>query len=315
MGDKSASVPKPTTLHPVYMVTDIQKKVRVLDGTKVSYSSWVKLFHLHARGYKVLHHIDGTRAPSKNDPEYDSWMEIDAIVLQWIYGTLSDDLLVRVLEPDTTAFEAWTKINNIFLNNKGARAATLEHEFNNLKLVAMPSLEAYCQRLKELSDQLNDVECPVNEKRLVLQLVRGLSIEFDTTGSFINQSLPTWETACSMLQLEQQRQSARDLNSTPEAMAVVTPVRHQKPRRDPNHNRGARQSGRKPNNHRGQNQSSFNVGSSSSNRGNRPHNNPTTGPSSRHPTHQQWAMAQFNHMPPQYWPPQFWTPPPCPYPN
>ena len=59
------------TLHPVYTVANIQHKVRVLDGLKVSYSSWVKLFQLHAKGYKVMAHIDGTKPPAKTDPEYE----------------------------------------------------------------------------------------------------------------------------------------------------------------------------------------------------------------------------------------------------
>nr|KAJ0214593.1 hypothetical protein LSAT_V11C400222610 [Lactuca sativa] len=180
-------------LHPVYTVTNIQNKIRTLDGTKVSYSSCVRLFRLHAKGYRVLAHIDGSDPPSKTDPTYENWSEIDAIVLQWIYGKISDDLLAQVLEPDSTAYEAWFKIQNIFLNNKGSSADALEHEFTNLTLRAMSSLapcsrvllkerngrirrekktreqgvEAYCQRLKDLASQLNDVDCLVNEKQIV----------------------------------------------------------------------------------------------------------------------------------------------------
>ncbi|XP_074300692.1 uncharacterized protein LOC141631993 [Silene latifolia] len=156
------STPKPS-LHPVYTVTNIQNKVRVLDGTKVTYASWVNLFTLHARGYKVLHHIDGTPAPAKTDPTYDAWYEIDAHVLQWIYGTMSDDLLPRFLESESTALEAWNRVKNIFLNNKGARAASLEHEFNTLKLAQQPSFDAYCQRLRELAGLLKDVGAAIND--------------------------------------------------------------------------------------------------------------------------------------------------------
>ncbi|XP_074274044.1 uncharacterized protein LOC141597479 [Silene latifolia] len=162
--------PTSSKLHPVYTVTNIQNKVRVLDGVKVPYSSWVRLFLLHARGYKVLHHIDGTPAPAKTDATYDEWCEVDAHVLQWIYVTLSDDLLARVLEDESTAHAAWVRVKNIFTNNKGARAAALEHEFSNLKLESMPSIEAYCQRLKDLASQLKDVDAAVTDQRLVLQL-------------------------------------------------------------------------------------------------------------------------------------------------
>ncbi|KAJ9536153.1 hypothetical protein OSB04_un000671 [Centaurea solstitialis] len=213
------AAPKQPSLHPVYTVTNIQNKVRILDGIKVTYSSWVKLFKLHARGYKVLDHIDDTPPPAKTDAEYETWAEIDAIVLQWIYGTLSDDLLVRVLDTDTTARKAWIKIRDIFLNNKGSRAAALEHEFINLTLAACSSMDEYCQKLKDIAEQLTDVDNPVSEKRLILQLVRGLPAEYDTVASFINQSSPSWDTARSMLQLEQHRQSARQ-NTTQSALVA-----------------------------------------------------------------------------------------------
>ena len=149
-------------------MTNIQTKIRTLDGSKVTYSSWTKLFRLHAKAYKVLDHIDDTPAPPKIDPGYHQWVEIDALVLQWIYSTLSDELMVRILESDTTAQAAWNKLKTNFLNNKGSRAAALEQEFSNLTLGACSSMEAYCQKLKDLVDQLGDVDNPVTETRLVL---------------------------------------------------------------------------------------------------------------------------------------------------
>lgn len=122
----------------------------------------------------MLRHIDGTAPPLKTDPSYDSWSKIDVIVLQWIYGILSDDLLVRVLEADTTSQHAWDRIKTIFLNNKNSRAATLEPDFTTLTLSSCSSMEEYCQKLKDLADQLTDVDHHVTESRLVLQLVRGL---------------------------------------------------------------------------------------------------------------------------------------------
>ncbi|XP_074271702.1 uncharacterized protein LOC141595638 [Silene latifolia] len=101
-------------------------------------------------------------------------LDVNIFVYLWIYGTLSDDLLPRVLEDDSTARAAWVRVENIFNNNKGARAAALEKEFNTLRLANMPSLEAYCQRLRELAGMLKDVDAPVTDRRLVIQLVRGL---------------------------------------------------------------------------------------------------------------------------------------------
>ncbi|XP_074282619.1 uncharacterized protein LOC141607159 [Silene latifolia] len=165
-----SSSPK-TGLHPVFSVSNIQHKIRVLDGTKVTYASWARLFKLHAREYKVLSNIDGTPSPAKTDASYESWHEVDTHVLQWIYGTLSDELFPRVLEHESTARKAWVRVENIFNNNKGARDAALEYDFNAFRLANMPSLEAYCQRLREIARMLKDVDAPVTDSRLVIQLV------------------------------------------------------------------------------------------------------------------------------------------------
>ncbi|XP_074266206.1 uncharacterized protein LOC141588676 [Silene latifolia] len=211
-------------LHPVYSVNNILHKVRMLDGVKITYSSWVKLFTLHARRYKVSHHIDGTHPPAATDPNYVEWCEIDAHVLQWIYGSVYEDLLLRILEMNSTAYEAWTRLKNHFHNNKGVRAAVLEHDFTNLTLVKCDSMDDYCQKLKDLGTQLTDVGSTVSDQRLVLQLVRGLPSSYDTVGAYINQILPEFETARSMLQLEEHRRSARIEDSNAAATALVAPA-------------------------------------------------------------------------------------------
>ncbi|XP_023746244.1 uncharacterized protein LOC111894404 [Lactuca sativa] len=178
------------SLHPVYIVTNIQNKVRVLDGIKVTYSSWVKLFKLHARGYKVLSHIDGTVPPAKTALNYAQRSEIDVIVLQWIYASLSDDRLTRVLENDVIAHQAWEKAKQIFLNNKGSHVAALEQEFTNLTLKSTNSVKSNCHKLKDLANQLSYVENPFFENCLVLQLIRGLPPEYDIAAAYINRTLP-----------------------------------------------------------------------------------------------------------------------------
>ncbi|XP_076927466.1 uncharacterized protein LOC143591029 [Bidens hawaiensis] len=195
-------------LHPLYTVTNIQNKIRPLDGETITYSAWTKLFKLHAKGYKVSHHIDGTPPPAKTDPTYESWSEIDAIVIQWIYGTLSHILLSRVLENDSTAQQAWDRVKNIFLGNKQSRAAALETKFTNLTLAKCASLEDYCQKLKELDNQLEDVDHPVEESRLVIQLVNGLPPEYAVAGALINQKSTTWDEARTQLDSERQRLEA-----------------------------------------------------------------------------------------------------------
>ncbi|KAI3690613.1 hypothetical protein L2E82_48745 [Cichorium intybus] len=308
MSEKKDGDAKATTLHPAYSVTNIQTKIRTLDGTKVTYSSWTKLFCLHAKAYKVSDHINGTPPPIETDPGYVQWAEIDALVLQWIYSTLSDELMARILENDTTAQAAWNKLKSTFLSNKGSHAAALKQEFSNLTLGACSSMETYCQKLKDLADQLGDVDNPVTESRLVLQLVCGLRPEFDVVGAFINQSSPSWDTARSMLHLEQHRKSARQ-NQTPIVLAAPTSNRSQNPgnqtqgNRDHGNNNFNHQSWNSNSNSRGRGRGSNSRGRGRSNRGR-----------GRGQQQNFWNQQPWNN---NSWPKNNnnWTPPPSPYPS
>jgi len=44
--------------------------------------------------------------PALTDAEYQQWSTLYATVLQWIYSTISTDLLTTILEPNSTAVEA-----------------------------------------------------------------------------------------------------------------------------------------------------------------------------------------------------------------
>ncbi|XP_060200155.1 uncharacterized protein LOC132628389 [Lycium barbarum] len=113
----------------------------------------------------------GKEKVSKTDAEKELWSTLDATVLQWIYATISTDLLHTILEPDSTAMEAWNRLRDIFQDNKNSRAVTLEHEFSHTNMEDFPNTSAYCQRLKILSDQLKNVGAPVSNNRLVLQML------------------------------------------------------------------------------------------------------------------------------------------------
>ena len=67
------------------------------------------------------------------------------------------------------------------------------------------NVSAYCQRLKMLSDQLRNVGSPVNNHRLVLQLISGLSEAYRSVATLIRHSnpLPAFYQARSMLTLEE----------------------------------------------------------------------------------------------------------------
>ncbi|XP_021774663.1 uncharacterized protein LOC110738572 [Chenopodium quinoa] len=196
--------------HPAMTVSNIKSNIIpvTLEMENVEYSMCAELFKFHARSHKVLHHIitPKKKAPAPStDEEKEMWTILDATVLGWIYSTISRDLLNTIMEPDSTAKEAWEHLRDIFQDNQNSRAVTLEQEFSNTNMEDFPNVSAYCQRLKSLSDQLKNFGAPVDNNRLVLQLVSGLSEPYNGVATLIRQSnpLPQFYQDRSMLTLEE----------------------------------------------------------------------------------------------------------------
>lgn len=196
MTDSSSKTAGCSSFHPALSVSNIRNHVSiVLEMENVQYGTWAELFKIHARSHKVLHHIipppPGKEKPApETDDEIEFWSTLDATVLQWIYSTISNDLLNTILEPEATAMEAWDRLRNIFQDHQNSRAVILEQEFTTTRQDDFPNAAAYCQRLKSLSDQLKNVGAPVAASRLVLQLASGLSEAYKHVGTQIRHAKP-----------------------------------------------------------------------------------------------------------------------------
>ncbi|XP_076900333.1 uncharacterized protein LOC143554471 [Bidens hawaiensis] len=196
----------------------------------------------------------------------------------------------------TVARAAWTKLEKIFLSNKKARAAALETKFCNLTLTACSSVDDYCQRLSDLASQLADVDQPVSESRLVLQLVRRLPPEYNTTASLINQQGVDWDQAITMLNDEVIRiEAQKGSQNTVLAATVASPSAGSS-----SNNNQQSEASYSTNNRRG----SGGRGGASNRRGR-----------GRGRSQQQPPWTAYQGQPSSFPNWAWWTPPPCPYPT
>ncbi|XP_021974465.1 uncharacterized protein LOC110869532 [Helianthus annuus] len=142
-------------LHPAVTVTNIKAAIPIiLDNEAADYNTWSELFRIHCTAYLVSDHLskrpETTEKTSSSDkqpaapPAADSWERLDAIVLQWIYGTISPGLLKTVIKNKTTAYDAWKAIEALFQDNKATRALYLKQKFSNTRLENFSSMHAYC---------------------------------------------------------------------------------------------------------------------------------------------------------------------------
>ncbi|KAJ0624546.1 putative RNA-directed DNA polymerase [Helianthus annuus] len=226
-------------IHPAVTVNNIKNSIPlVLDQQTNHYNTWAELFKNHCKAYEVYDHLqprktdtdsstssDKQAAPTPPKPTYsESWERIDAIVLQWIYGTITQDLLHTIMKNDTTAYTAWTTLRNIFLDNQESRTIDLQNKFANTRLDQFPNMSAYCQAMKLMFDQLSSLGSTLTEKQLVMQILTGLNDQYENIALILQQTAPLpdfYNTRSRLCQVEE-RKTAQAKTSAQAAGTALT---------------------------------------------------------------------------------------------
>lgn len=221
--------------HPALSITNVKSLIPItLDNETGLYHSWAALFKVQARVHNLLHHIippTEEKAKAKYDEQKaadpELWDRLDAVVQQWMYATISQDLLHAVLFKDDSAEKVWKRLEAQFQDNKASRATHLEEELAHADFDNFGSIDAYCNHIKSLADRLADVDAPVTNSRLVLKLTAGLPESYAGTVDFIqNQDpLPPFENCRSRLKLAERtikNRLAKEGNTITKPTALLT---------------------------------------------------------------------------------------------
>ena len=101
------------------------------------------------------------------------WLRLDSVVLSWILLTISLDLhdLVR---NSLDARRAWLALEGQFLGNAEARALHLDASFRTFVQGDLSDGD-FRRRMNGMADSLGDLGWPVEDRILVLNVLRGLS--------------------------------------------------------------------------------------------------------------------------------------------
>ncbi|XP_071726908.1 uncharacterized protein [Rutidosis leptorrhynchoides] len=303
-------------IHPAITINNIKNFIPItLELTTGQYSAWSELFQIHCTAFQVIDHIipptdtqSSTTTATNTSTKPPDWSRLDAVVKQWIYSTISNDLLLTILTPGSTAQETWDRLKNIFHDNQHSRSIHLMNQFSNTRLDAFSSVSAYCQELKQLCDQINqlsDNNSRIEENRLVLQLITGLNDSYDAIGSILahRKPLPSFYEARSMLILEETRKSkqlAYATSTANTALVTTTPATPRAPSLNQTQIRNYSNRGR--GNSRGNFRGRGNTGRG---RGRSSYN---SNPNSSGQNASQWGYAPWAWQNQQ-------SAPPCPYPS
>jgi hypothetical protein len=151
----------------------------VLDSSSTNYASWRDLMEQALQRYALIKHVTDD-APS-NDPR---WIQMDSVVLNWISNTISTDLHQVVRERGCTARHLWLAIKNQFLDNHEQRTLHLDVAFHTFVQGDL-SINEYCRKFKVMTDDLADLDAPVKDRILILNILQGLNQRFEHVGSII----------------------------------------------------------------------------------------------------------------------------------
>ncbi|VFQ76549.1 unnamed protein product [Cuscuta campestris] len=170
-------------------------------------------------------YINGSVVPLSDDDDDDKWFQLDALLQGWILSTITDEVSDLVIYSVSTPSALWKVIHNLFHDKKHAQAMQLEHEFRTT-IKGNSTMEAYCQQLQNLADCLDDVDAPVSQHQLVLQLLRGLPADLQDQTSFMQfkDSMPMFmQTQFTHDKLERARMvSCRPISTPMDAKAKLS---------------------------------------------------------------------------------------------
>ena len=111
---------------------------------------------------------------------------MDSVVLNWISNSITPELHQVVRERDATARHLWLAIENQFLGNREQRTLHLDAAFRNFVQGDL-TVSEYCRKFKNMADALADLGSPVDDRILVLNILRGLNPRFEHLSAIIRR--------------------------------------------------------------------------------------------------------------------------------
>lgn len=139
----------------------------VLDMKGTNYSVWRGLMEETMDQYDVANHVSPDFDDHHDDP---SWKIFDKAMKKWFYGSMT----TFVQDRGATAYQLWSSLEALFLNNKRSRQFHLKTELYAVRQ-GYSSVSGFCARLKSVADGLRNVGKPVDDDEMVIQLLRGIN--------------------------------------------------------------------------------------------------------------------------------------------
>jgi hypothetical protein len=165
-------------------VLNVRQLVNIVLDSSTNYACWSDLMEKALQRYALIKHV--TDDTLSNDP---GWIRMDSVVLNWISNSISVDLHQVVWERGCTAHHLWLAIKNQFLGNREQRTLHLDAAFRTFVQCDL-SVNEYCRKFKAMANGLADLGAPVEDRILILNILRRLNQRFEHVDSIIRRYSP-----------------------------------------------------------------------------------------------------------------------------
>ena len=191
----------------------------VLDPLSTHYNRWRDLVILALERYSLDDHVL-LDAASLDVP---AWRRMDAVVRSWLFGTLTAELMETVRVREDTTRVTWVRIEEQFRGNRETRALQLDAAFRLFEQGDL-SITDYCRRMKSMADDLGDLGEVIQDRTLVLNVLRGLNERYSHMVALLKRSrlFPTFDEVRNDLLLEELTINSTQASSTSSTALVAS---------------------------------------------------------------------------------------------
>ncbi|KAL9232972.1 hypothetical protein vseg_008023 [Gypsophila vaccaria] len=123
-----------------------------------NYEEWARGMQIALRAKQKLGFINGTiKEPEVGSSDHDSWWAINAMIVTWIFCSISEELRPTMSCPDI-AKEPWDDLKQRFSINNGAKLYQLKADLIESKQKDSESIMTYFGRLKKFWDEIHECD-------------------------------------------------------------------------------------------------------------------------------------------------------------
>lgn len=121
------------------------------------------------------------------NPHYEAWICTDQLVISWIFGTLTEEVLGTV-HCLTTSRDVWCSLADNYNKSSVAREFELRRTLQ-LMTKRGKDFSTYCREFRAVCDKLSSIGKPVDESLKIFTFLNGLGREYDPIITVIQSSM------------------------------------------------------------------------------------------------------------------------------